>query len=236
MRGRRRVTEQKQGRCPPTSAPRISCWNAPARRSSPDAGGGARRPEKRAPRKSAHQLDGELRPDHPRAERDDVHVVVLDALMGREGIVAERAAHAGQLARGDAGPDAAPADEDSAIGLARARRRDRPPRRRRGSRRPAPARSEPQSTISNPLDRSSARIGSRSGHPAWSHPKATLIGIPLGGGRASRATSRLDPSSRRRARTGAGRDRVTVDRAHSMNIRSRLTVDRSESLNIGCVL
>jgi len=65
-----------------------------------------------------YQFDGELGTDHARAERDDVHVVVLDPLMSGEGIVTERTTNAGELARGDARPDAAPAHEDAALGLA----------------------------------------------------------------------------------------------------------------------
>src|SRR5689334_2266693 len=34
-----------------------------------------------------HELDSQLGADHPRPERDDVHVVVLDTLVSREGIV-----------------------------------------------------------------------------------------------------------------------------------------------------
>src|SRR4051812_5321753 len=42
----------------------------------------------------AHQLDRELGSDHARAERDDVHVVVLNPLVGRERVVAKGAANA----------------------------------------------------------------------------------------------------------------------------------------------
>ena len=76
------------------------------------------RPGESGTQKVPHELDGKLGTDHARAEGDDVHVVVLDALMGREGIMAESTADAGELARGDARPDAAPAHEDAALGLA----------------------------------------------------------------------------------------------------------------------
>ena len=59
-----------------------------------------------------------LRSDDPRAEREDVHVVVLDALVGGVRVVAHGGTDAGQLVRRDRGPDARPTDEDAAIGLA----------------------------------------------------------------------------------------------------------------------
>src|SRR3954453_1423340 len=62
----------------------------------------------------AHELRCELRADHAGSERDHVHVVVLHTLASREGIVAERASHAGELARRDAGAHPAPTGDDAA--------------------------------------------------------------------------------------------------------------------------
>ena len=75
-----------------------------------------------------HQLPCQLDADHPGAEHQDVHVVVLDALMGRVGVVAEAGADAGELVRRDGGAHAAPADQHAP--LHRARRA--PPGQRRG--------------------------------------------------------------------------------------------------------
>src|SRR4029079_18696662 len=52
----------------------------------------------------------------------DVHVVVLDSLMGRVGVVADGCADARKLAGRDRSADAGPADENAAI---RASRLDR---------------------------------------------------------------------------------------------------------------
>src|ERR1043165_9161145 len=52
------------------------------------------------------------------AEAHDVDVVVLDALVGRVDVVAERGPDAGDLVGRDAGSDAGPADHDRPLGLA----------------------------------------------------------------------------------------------------------------------
>src|SRR5260370_236312 len=49
----------------------------------------------------AHEVDGEARPDHFGAETEDVHVVVLDTLVRRVDVVANRGADARDLAGGD---------------------------------------------------------------------------------------------------------------------------------------
>src|SRR6476659_5267228 len=54
-----------------------------------------------------HQLPRQLEADDPRSEGEDVHVVVLDALMGRIAVVTQAGADAGQLVRGDRGADPA---------------------------------------------------------------------------------------------------------------------------------
>src|SRR6476620_4719437 len=117
-RGRcRHVTEQKQGGCPPTSAP-ASASGTLQRGDLLHTSAVAFETGEPGAEKITHQLDSELGPDDPGTERDDVHVIVLDALVGREGIVTKRTTHSGQLAGGDAGPDTAPADDHPALGLA----------------------------------------------------------------------------------------------------------------------
>ena len=66
----------------------------------------------------AHELGGELGADHLGAEAEHVHVVVLDALVRRVGVVADRGADPGELAGRDRGADARAADEDAALGVA----------------------------------------------------------------------------------------------------------------------
>ena len=121
------------------------------------------------------QFHCQLGSDDTSADRDDVHVVVLDALMRREGVVAERAPNSGQLARCDARADAAAADQHTAIGVAADdgtadRCRDVGIIDGIGAR--------GADVTMSPRDRSSVRIGSRNGQPAWSDPKATFIGDP----------------------------------------------------------
>src|SRR5581483_837877 len=65
----------------------------------------------------ADEIGGELGADHFRPEAEDVHVVVLDALVGRVHVVADRGADTRQLAGGDRGADAGTADQHSALGL-----------------------------------------------------------------------------------------------------------------------
>ena len=132
------------------------------RGSAPASSAGGRAPERRSPRAqpsasiartlssrrrwrssplnvAAEERDdalaGRLRADHPRAERQDVHVVVLDALVGRVRVVADGRPDAADLVRGDARPDAGAADQDAAVGLAVADGVAEPLRRSPGSRR-----------------------------------------------------------------------------------------------------
>src|ERR671935_11997 len=70
----------------------------------------------------AHQLGCKLRADHLRADAEDVHVVVLDALVGRVRVVADGRADAGDLARRDGGTDARAAHQHCPLRLARADR------------------------------------------------------------------------------------------------------------------
>src|SRR3954463_9219143 len=65
-----------------------------------------------------YELARERRAHDLRAEAEHVHVVVLDALMGAVGVVADRGANAEDLAGGDGSADAGTADEDSALRLA----------------------------------------------------------------------------------------------------------------------
>ena len=62
-----------------------------------------------------HELVCELGADDARAEHDDVHVVVLHALMRRVGVVADGRANAGDLAGGDRCANPAAADEHAAF-------------------------------------------------------------------------------------------------------------------------
>src|SRR5947209_1493887 len=63
----------------------------------------------------ADQLRRQRRADDLGAEAEDVHVVVLDALVGGVRVVADRGADAGDLAGGDGGADAGAADQDPAL-------------------------------------------------------------------------------------------------------------------------
>src|SRR3954468_55748 len=63
----------------------------------------------------ADELAGQLRADHLRADAEDVHVVVLDALVRRVRVVADGGPDARELAGGDRGADAGAADEDPAL-------------------------------------------------------------------------------------------------------------------------
>src|SRR5262249_51512259 len=65
----------------------------------------------------AHQVDGERRPDDLGAEAEHVHVVVLDALVGRIDVVAHGAADPVELRDGDRGTDARAADEHADLGI-----------------------------------------------------------------------------------------------------------------------
>jgi len=121
-----------------------------------------------------YQFDGELGTDHARAERDDVHVVVLDPLMSGEGIVTERTTNAGELARGDARPDAAPAHEDAALGLAFH------DSAANGCRHIGIVITEdwlldPQVAVFNSLRRRSGRVGGGRGQSGWLEEKAGSI-------------------------------------------------------------
>ena len=72
--------------------------------------------------KDAHDVLGQLRPDHPRPQAEDVHVVVFDSLTGGEGIVAHGGTDAGHFVGGDRGPDTAPAEHHTTVGVAPAHR------------------------------------------------------------------------------------------------------------------
>src|SRR5215210_8219344 len=65
----------------------------------------------------AHEVERELRADHLGAEAEDVHVVVLDALVRGVRVVADRGADPGDLAGRDGGADPRAADEDAAFGV-----------------------------------------------------------------------------------------------------------------------
>ena len=71
-------------------------------------------PEKHAPA-NARTISSASRPDDARADAEDVHVVVLDALVGRERVVAGGRTHARHLIRRHAGADATAAEEHAAV-------------------------------------------------------------------------------------------------------------------------
>ena len=82
----------------------------------------------------AHARRGEHRADHARAEGEHVAVVVLDALRGGVGVVANGSTDAGQLAGGDGHSGAAAADDDTPVARRRRERRVKRPARCPGSR------------------------------------------------------------------------------------------------------
>lgn len=65
------------------------------------------------------QLLGDGGADDLRAQRDNLHVVVLDALVGGVQIVADRGTDAAHLVAGDGGAHARAAEHDAALGFAR---------------------------------------------------------------------------------------------------------------------
>jgi len=64
--------------------------------------------------KSAGQLERQFGADDACAENQDVHIVVLDTLVGGISVVANAGANAGNFVGGDADSDAGAADEDAA--------------------------------------------------------------------------------------------------------------------------
>src|SRR4051812_33021962 len=76
----------------------------------------ARLAAERRVEEGACALDGRLDADHARTEREDVHVVVLDALVRRIGVVADGRSDARHLAGRDRRADAGTADQDPAVG------------------------------------------------------------------------------------------------------------------------
>jgi len=68
--------------------------------------------------KDLRQLPRQFRTQDPPAQAEDVQVVVLHALAGRIGVVADGGPDAGELAGGDADAHGAPADQDPALGPA----------------------------------------------------------------------------------------------------------------------
>lgn len=66
----------------------------------------------------SHDFESEFGTDHASADAEDVHVVVLDTLPGRVGVVADASADAGEFVGSYAHADAGTADQDPAIDLA----------------------------------------------------------------------------------------------------------------------
>jgi hypothetical protein len=68
--------------------------------------------------KGPHKFDRHFFTNDAGPEAQHVHVVVFDSLMGRVGVVADPCADAGNLVRGNADPDPAATQQDSAIRFA----------------------------------------------------------------------------------------------------------------------
>lgn len=75
-------------------------------------------PRKGGAHVGADDFAGNLDTDDAGAEAEHVHIVVLDSLVRRVGIVAQAGAGSADLIGGDTGADAAAADNDAALGLA----------------------------------------------------------------------------------------------------------------------
>src|SRR5439155_22005219 len=63
------------------------------------------------------EVTRQRRPDDLGAQAEDVHVVVLDALVSRVDVVADRRADTGKLGGGDGGAHTGTADEHSTVGV-----------------------------------------------------------------------------------------------------------------------
>ena len=74
----------------------------------------------------ANDFVGDCRPDNPRSEAEDVHRIVLDALVGGIHVVTNGGANPVDLVRRDGGTDAAAATQDAAIGSTGENRRGDP--------------------------------------------------------------------------------------------------------------
>ena len=68
---------------------------------------------------SLDQFQGERRSDHLSAETKNVHVIIVDALMGRENIMDKPGTHTGNFVRGDSRSNAAAAERNAALNLPR---------------------------------------------------------------------------------------------------------------------
>lgn len=73
----------------------------------------------RCPEKCGDKLRGQEWPDDACPQAKDIHVIVLHALTGRKGVVAQCGPDPPPLAGGNARPDAASAKKDSSLGIAR---------------------------------------------------------------------------------------------------------------------
>src|SRR5215207_8703166 len=107
--------EQEQGECPrPSAPPSTPCALQRGDLFQPTSM--ALRARELRGQEDVQQVGGQLRPDHPCTECDDVHIIVLDTLTGRERVVTQRTAYTGELARRNAGTDSTAAHDDAAIG------------------------------------------------------------------------------------------------------------------------
>lgn len=67
----------------------------------------------------ANAFKGKFRADHPSSNAEHIHVVMLDTLSGRVGVVAERSAYAGDLVGCNAHSNAATADQNPTVDFPR---------------------------------------------------------------------------------------------------------------------
>jgi len=67
---------------------------------------------------AVHEIECYIRPDDARPEHEDVHIVVLNALLRRVVVMAHRSAYAFEFVGGDGNTDAAAANQNAAIRLA----------------------------------------------------------------------------------------------------------------------
>lgn len=67
--------------------------------------------------KCLHDLKGDLRPNHTGTDAENVHVIVLNPLAGRIGVMAEAGSDSRKFVGGDAHSNTRPANEDSTVDL-----------------------------------------------------------------------------------------------------------------------
>ena len=156
----------------PDGSRRIRKVGAARRSSRPGRCGGRSRSS--APRKASSASIATSLADQPRAEADDVGIVVLAGQMGGGDVVDRRSTNAGDLVGRDGHADARPADEHAELGLARG---DGATDRGRvvGVVDPFLASACPWSITSWPSSRSRSASRCLRAKPAWSAPTAMMV-------------------------------------------------------------